>query len=427
MSLIVSTLSTNHSTNHSTVLAVSHLLQAVKTSSVGGSLAESRDGLVNYEAIFFCSVQIGNTSIMEPRSAISVHGSFELQISRAPVRSSLMLSTMRRAQFPPLTSLPWELQLIVISFLDVRGTLQLRKTCRLYYRYFTAPVIERLFTANQYITPDLLNCCIDCFAMPPHGRLVQDEYLRRGIWKSMCFRCWRSKRSPDFVKKPKYHIRFIDGRKGYACVLCGWPIRHDQRHVRCNKTIRLMNSALILLSGGYFTYVLMLATTIWMNYPSDTKIVAPSIVSHAWIPSNLYRFVVASAANFREFVFVLSFLTLALHTMKYAYNIDTSHLRFPLEIASTVFWIPSVFHSVRAVSNGTVNWYSYPIYVWIIFSIRMLGHFLNLIGFTILRFGYDPRSPFVPNLSIRKRAVFMLYSLLAQWAQAKYASYLGPA
>ncbi|KAI0894993.1 hypothetical protein F4806DRAFT_104889 [Annulohypoxylon nitens] len=340
---------------------------------------------------------------MEPRSAISVHDSFELQIYRAPIRSNQLLwpssmsSTMQRARLSPLTSLPWELQLMIISYLDVRGAIHLRKTCRLYYRYLTVPVIERLFTENRYINFDLLNCCIDCLSMPSRGCLVQDEYSRAGIWRSMCFRCWRVKRSPGFLKEPKHRLRYTDGREGYACLLCGWPIRHDKRHARCIRTVGITRSALVLLSTGNFVYVLMLTTMFWMNYPHDTMLVTPSVLN-----------------------FVLSLFIVALLTTKYTYYVNTSYIRIPLELASTVIWTPPVLYCARGVSDGVVKWNSYPIYIWIIFSARMLGHILNWIGLAMLDLGYDPRSPFLPNLPRWKKVLFIFCSFLAWWAQAKY-------
>lgn len=52
--------------------------------------------------------------------------------------------------------------------------------------------------------------------------------------------------------------------------------------------------------------------------------------------------------------------------------------------------------------------------------VNRLGHILNWIGLAMLDLGYDPRSPFLPNLPRWKRALFIFCSFLAWWAQAKY-------
>ncbi|KAI1461613.1 hypothetical protein F4805DRAFT_238937 [Annulohypoxylon moriforme] len=333
---------------------------------------------------------------MNLHSATSIE-TYPLQLSITAGKTSQSASNIQLTRFSPLTSLPWELQLEIISHLDVRAALQLRRTCQLYFRCLTREVMERAFTENRYITYDLLNCCVDCLIMPPTGHLVQDEFFRPGIWKSMCFRCWRVKRSPQYFNKPDRRIRFVDGREGRACIVCGWPIRHDVRHWSCARTLFSMNAILWMSSTGHFLYVLVITATICLYYTNAALVIIPIIIN-----------------------FLLAFASLCLLTSELVHHSKTSRMRLAVELASTLIWTPPIFYSIRQVVDGIISWNSYPIYIWLLFAAKLLCQALNLLGFLILAAEYDPRSSFLPDLSPRQKAFFMSCSFLARWAHAKY-------
>ncbi|KAI1213914.1 uncharacterized protein F4807DRAFT_205429 [Annulohypoxylon truncatum] len=336
-------------------------------------------------------------------STTSTNETYELQLLRTSTRSSqfswpsLIPPIEQPTEFSPLTFLPWEIQLLIISYLDVRAALQLRRTCRLYFHHLTVDVVERLFTENRYITFDLLNCCIDCLTMSHDGYLVQDEFFRPGTWRSMCFRCWRLKRSPDYFDRPNHHITFVNGREGYACTLCGWPIRHDKRHLSCIRTSALMNCMWWIISAGHFLYVLVITTMVWLDYANVTLVIIPAVLN-----------------------FLLSFVSLALLTLDFVQHSNTTRIRLPLELVSTVIWTPPVFYTSREVFQGKTRWDSYPVYLWTLFVAKLLGHTLNLTGLLLTSAEYDPRSPFLPDLSVKQKVFLVTCSFLVHWARVKY-------
>ncbi|KAI2462835.1 hypothetical protein F4781DRAFT_163493 [Annulohypoxylon bovei var. microspora] len=340
---------------------------------------------------------------MFSHTATSANKTNELPLYRTTTKASQLSwssgipSTIQLEEPSPLTSLPWELQLLIISHLDVRGALQLRRTCRLYFWYLTIEVIEQIFTENRYITFDLLNCCIDCFAIPSDGYLVQDDFYRRGIWKSMCFHCWRVKRSSHYYEKPNRRISYTNGRNGCACILCGWPIRHDTKHPSCKRALAIMNTMWWSFSIAHFLFALVVSTMVWLKYASVTVVIIPTV-----------------------FNFLIAFVSLALLTMDLFRRSNTSRLRLPLELASTLIWTPPVFYTAREVFEGTATGASYPVFIWGLFLAKLVGHALNFVGFVLLSSGYDPRSPFLPDLSTKRRILYILSSFLAYWARSKY-------
>ncbi|KAI2613632.1 uncharacterized protein GGS25DRAFT_8154 [Hypoxylon fragiforme] len=295
-----------------------------------------------------------------------------------------------------LAFLPWELQLMIISQLDVRAALNLRQTCRLYYQYLTPAVIQKIFTENGYITFDLLNCCNECLATPVIGYLVLDDSRQRDPWRSMCFRCWRVKRSPAFYSQPDTMVTFVNGRSGHVCVLCGWPVYVYTVHPPCRRMMLAIESVWCGVSGLYFCIMVLAVAMAWSKYPDDSTVKYPV-----------------------TFNFILSFAYLILLVLDLM-ELNTSRWRLPLELFSTIVWMPTVFRMAQEIMDKGASWSFYPILVCGIFAANVVSHILHLIGVAILSYGYDSRSPAIPGLSITRKCLYILCSFMAYWARSKY-------
>ncbi|KAI1142732.1 hypothetical protein F5Y05DRAFT_129377 [Hypoxylon sp. FL0543] len=342
-------------------------------------------------------------SYYDKHSVMSTSKAHELQLWRTASQASRFSqpsqaqSTVNLGNTSPLIALPWELQLSIISHLDVRGALQLRQTCQLYFQHLTTEAVEKLFTEAGYITFDLLNCCIECFAMPPIGYLVLGESCRQNSWRSSCFRCWRVKRSSDYYLKPDRFITFVNGRTGHVCTFCGWPVCFNIMHPSCRRMVLAMKLVSWGLSVIHFSALILAITAAWIHYVEVPAVLIPATLN-----------------------FFIAFGSLTLLTLDLLQDSNTTHSRLPMELTSTLLWMPAVVYAAQRISGGHASWNSYPAFICGLFTARLLTHALNVIGFGISSSGYDTRSPSLPGLSVCRRALYVVCSFLVYWASVKY-------
>ncbi|KAI2615693.1 hypothetical protein GGR54DRAFT_265250 [Hypoxylon sp. NC1633] len=297
----------------------------------------------------------------------------------------------------PLRSLPWELQLVVVSHLNLRDVLRLRHTCRDYFHYLTSNVLRDFFSAEGLITFELLNCCIECLSMPTIGYLALDNTRPQETWRSMCFRCWRVKRSPIYRRTPYNPVSLVSGQTAHPCLFCGWPACNNEIHLPCRFMLLTLNTVWCSMSGLYFFVHAMTVTTAWTYYTGVPAVLLPATINFfsAFTYFMLFSFDVLQATN-------------------------TSHYRLPVELVSTVLWTPATFHASHEIADGRAHWVSYPGFVCGVFAVNLLTHILHLIGFCLPLIGYDPRSHALPDVSIRRKSLYVLCSFLVYWARAKY-------
>ncbi|KAI1374093.1 hypothetical protein F4677DRAFT_461664 [Hypoxylon crocopeplum] len=319
------------------------------------------------------------------------------QANGRPRSSRASSAAVRSGGISPLTSMPWELQLMVLSQLDVKGALNLKKTCRIYFNYLTGKVIEKNNTENGYITFDLLNCCSLCLATPAIGDLVFDDSRRQDPWRSLCFKCWRVKCSPDYHRKPQCLIKFVNGRDGHVCTFCGWPSMSDKTHPSCRKKLLAINAVWCTFSGFQFCLLALAVTVAWTSYPNVPQVVLPASLN-----------------------FFVAFGYFTLFTLDATHQGVTSAHRMPLELLSTILWIPAIVYARKDIDRNEAAWSYYPAFVCAIFAASMLTYVLHAIGFALIFCGYDPRSHSIPGLSKKQKALYVVCSFLVYWAHAKY-------
>jgi hypothetical protein len=123
-----------------------------------------------------------------------------------------------------LPALPLELQYMILNHLDLSETVRLRQVCRFYRHMITPDVLSKQFSSYGQYDAVLQGCCSECLTTPGLGRLILDVTREHDAWRSICFRCWRVKLTPDYQRKHGPLLELANGEYGYICHFCAWPV-----------------------------------------------------------------------------------------------------------------------------------------------------------------------------------------------------------
>ncbi|KAL7628661.1 hypothetical protein AAE478_000176 [Parahypoxylon ruwenzoriense] len=229
-----------------------------------------------------------------------------------------------------LASLPWELQLLVMSHMKLRDILRLRKTCRLYYYYLTERRhIMMLFAGHGWVDPDLLHCCVECFDMLAPRKLVLDEPSEGRLWRSMCLRCWRVKRNPEFYHLPERSVTFVDGSTGAICDFCDWPVSARKYHQTCHLVKGCVITFWASMAALYFPFVLGSIFAAIVGTPSDLLVLIPALAT-----------------------FLLMFACILLLSFKRTKKLNFMPFQLFVEVVSAVVWILTICALAQNPNRG---------------------------------------------------------------------------
>ncbi|KAK8102633.1 hypothetical protein PG984_015779 [Apiospora sp. TS-2023a] len=237
-----------------------------------------------------------------------------------------------------LTALPMELQLEILSYVDVPGLLQLRRTSRLY----RSVIITREYLVRRFAVggdAPLKYCCLQCLTMPPVRFLLLAKDTRFNSSSSsiiscaeetLCHRCWRPRLGPpsDERRGGRDHMYSVDGRWPLGiCSFCGWPLTGpDQplRHPSCRARrlwlqVGWFVLGLVQFAGGSFG-----AVAGWSVYEDDLRIKIPSSI------------------NF-------GLLWISLITVTWRLGFERGWYKWPLalEFVQAVLWLPPVIANAQ--------------------------------------------------------------------------------
>lgn len=177
-----------------------------------------------------------------------------------------------------IRSLPMELQFMILSHLDLPETVRLRQVCRFYRHVITADVLQSRFSSYGQHDAVLQGCCSECLTTPGLGRLILDVTRDHDAWRSICFRCWRVKLTPDYQRKHGPLLELASGDYGYICHFCAWPVcgessdgSQELLHGPC-RVKRLMATitwfVMAIIQVGLGVLALVLAVTMYGKVPS---------------------------------------------------------------------------------------------------------------------------------------------------------------
>jgi hypothetical protein len=177
-----------------------------------------------------------------------------------------------------LPSLPLELQFMILQHLDLSEHVRLRQVCRFYRHVISAEVLQAQFSSYGQYDAVLQGCCSECLTTPGLDRLILDVTREHDAWRSICFRCWRVKLTPNYQRKHGPLLELANGEYGYICHFCAWPVcgqnsegTEELLHGPC-RIKRLMTTVtwfvMAIIQVGLGVLALVLAVTMYRKVPS---------------------------------------------------------------------------------------------------------------------------------------------------------------
>ncbi|KAI0013343.1 hypothetical protein F4779DRAFT_388252 [Xylariaceae sp. FL0662B] len=327
-------------------------------------------------------------------------------ISQVPRTATKATAEMPQQQPSSSLPFPFELQLMIISNLDIRAIVQLRQTCRLYYHYLTFNVISKMFADERGMpNPELRRCCRRCLDMPAGGYAVLDDYASADLtWRTLCFPCWRAKRSEEYRRSHGYTLTFVNGLEGKICRTCGWPVcdgsQEDNnhpapsRHARCGVIRALSYFTIVMLTVVQISFSLLGTVIVFYICPGNLMVVIPMTIG--LVLPFIYVLTTEHRVKLRMYRFRLQLIT---------------------ESVATILWILPVYALASGI-YGLTKVDSIMGCVLFFCVSNLIINFLSTLGYLILWCGYDYRNPFLPGLPLWRKSLYTCLSLIIYCVQA---------
>ncbi|KAH9992875.1 hypothetical protein F4779DRAFT_631925 [Xylariaceae sp. FL0662B] len=301
-----------------------------------------------------------------------------------------------------LAVLPLELQFLIISELDLQSMITLRQTSRLYRHLITADLVRKHFIHEGRCDPVLKGCCAECLCMPELDRLILDTSRDDESWRSICFRCWRSRL---YYQKQRKHwplVELANGTHGYICQFCTWPVQSgnsdgslDLLHAACR--VRKFTVVVIWLVMAFIQFGLgMLAAVLaWTMYKHQMPVLVPASIDFALAIVALVIFVIRTGTT----------------------NNRTYTRALATELVITFIRIPPVTYTARetVISENTQPG-ALPKFSFGVFLINLIFRLLDMVGYLLLNCGYDPQNIFQAGLTMRKKVLYASCTFMVWFA-----------
>lgn len=186
---------------------------------------------------------------------------------------------------PPrtLTTLPPEIQIVILSFLEFGDILRLRRTSKHWY-HFATPRLVRSIYGPETFRAMLIEHCSLCLTYCPRDvtRLVTTRLDPGYPLSSRCVRCTvQSGDGAVSVGRKTTLGNFVDY---WTCRWCGWPVTadastgHPQFHRACYDKYAVVLLAFFLLGWVQFFIGVVAAALAWRYFRRDVVVLAPTIV-----------------------------------------------------------------------------------------------------------------------------------------------------
>ncbi|KAI2624548.1 hypothetical protein GGS26DRAFT_202848 [Hypomontagnella submonticulosa] len=297
-----------------------------------------------------------------------------------------------------LASLPLELQYLIISQLDLSSLAALRQTCSLYRQVITPDLVRKQFGDS----PVIHSCCVECLCMPGLDRLIVDTTRLDHEWRSVCFQCWHDQMGRDGYHKQWPVVIMANGDKGYICHFCTWPVHNGgsnsrimQMHAPCRFRRLLVVISWLIMAIIQFGLGMLAAVLAWTMFRNQSTVLIPATID-----------------------FGLAILALSIFVVRVGTQNELTYTRaLAAELVITFIRIPPVTYTAReTVISETTQGGPLPRFGFGVFLINLIFRVLDVFGYTLLNFGYDPRKIFLGGLPLRKKLLYGFCTFMVWFA-----------
>ncbi|KAI1404416.1 hypothetical protein F4819DRAFT_494775 [Hypoxylon fuscum] len=302
-----------------------------------------------------------------------------------------------------LASLPVELQYLILSQLDLHSLITLRQTSSWYRQAITLDFVRKQFpTEDGRSSPALQACCIECLCMPGLDRLIVDTTRPSHVWRSICFRCWRDLMNRESPRKHWPLVEMVNGDYGYICHFCTWPVhsgasnsRIKQMHAPCRVRRLVVVVSWLIMAVIQFGLGMLAAVLAWTMFRNTSTVLIPASID-----------------------FGLAILALIIFTIRVGTHNELTYTRaLAAELVITFIRIPPVTYTAReTVISETTQGGPLPKFGFGVFLINLVFRFLDMVGYTLLNCGYDPRNIFLGGLPLRKKLLYGFCTFMVWFA-----------
>ncbi|KAJ4405028.1 hypothetical protein N0V82_010390 [Gnomoniopsis sp. IMI 355080] len=316
------------------------------------------------------------------------------------IRSSLQAT---KKEPRTLMTLPHELQIMVLSFLEFGDIERLRRASKYWYNFATPRLVRSIYGPDTFRAMLIQHCRV-CLTYCPRDvtRIVTTRLDAGYPLSSRCIKC--TVQSKDGTVRIGRKVTLGNFTDYWTCRWCGWPITNDpstghhQFHRSCYDKYAVVLLAFFCLGWVQFFIGVVAAALSWHYFPHNSTILAPTIVG-----------------------FVLTWVCIILIMFR-GNRVRTYHLALLIELAIVGLWIPPIYHIGKEIATRTLELAAKPAIAIIAFvGLNMLFRVINILGNIILISEYDRTKHYVPRIPIWRRFMNPILTALIFWTYPQHA------
>lgn len=217
-------------------------------------------------------------------SGLSTPSSFEKFRRWSTIRKSLDVASVAPPREPrTLMTLPHELQILILSFLEFGDIERLRRTSKYWYNFATPRLVRSIYGPDTFRAMLIQHCRVCLTYCPRDVTRIVTTRLDAGFpLSSRCVTC--TVQSKDGTVRIGRKVKLGNFTEYWTCRWCGWPITSDtstanaQFHSKCYDKYATVLVLFFLLGWVQFFIGVVAAALAWHYFRKDTVVLAPTIV-----------------------------------------------------------------------------------------------------------------------------------------------------
>lgn len=182
-----------------------------------------------------------------------------------------------------LMTIPQELQILVLGFLEFGDIERLRRTSKFWHNFATPRLVRSIYGPDTFRAMLIQHCRV-CLTYCPRdvARLVTTRLDAGYPLSSRCVKC--TVQSKDGTVRIGRKVTLGNFTEYFVCRWCGWPITsdtstgHSQFHRHCYDKYAIVLLAFFFLGWVQCLIGVVASALVWHYFRSDKVILAPSIV-----------------------------------------------------------------------------------------------------------------------------------------------------